>query len=193
MPWNEDMTGRPSFPWTATPLAFMPTSSRPSAAPRAIRASPSASTSGASAGSGSRAQQAVIPVLVTALLPIRTTSCPAAWRDSNAPPAMPSRARPSGPVLAWTCASMAGTRDTQLPKMTPSQKKMSVIAARALDPQITRCRRLSPCPECMKAARKTFSESAVILPGRICQDHSARAADLQAVNVTLSLALSTCL
>ena len=95
MPWNPLISGRPLARSTTTAWAFMAMSTVPSAAPNTASATTRLATPGASASSGSMAQNSNPPPSVTARVPRCCAASPASGIAASAPAPGASSTSPS--------------------------------------------------------------------------------------------------
>src|SRR6266849_5230217 len=125
------MMGRSYLFSTVTAWAFMETSSKLVQVPKMPSAITDSGSVGAMTGNTTAAESPRALTDVTARLPNRPTSQPAAGSARTAPTAVESRTNPSPPSVIPSLVLRSGICGTQLAKTTPFTKKHSDTAPRA--------------------------------------------------------------
>jgi hypothetical protein len=136
---SPESTGRPMSRCTATPWAFIATSTTLFRAANAKRLAPSNRRLGAKAGPNSAAENASSEPIKALRLPVRGTTRPPSWRPRTAPASKPRRAIANCPSLRPSL--MAGTREAQLAEITPVSRKH---AAAPILARRVRCSEICP-------------------------------------------------
>ncbi len=129
--WNDESTGRPRRRSTATPCAFMDTSSAPVTTPYTNSARTSVTRSGASRGGTSVRGLSSARGRVRARLPYRVMRFPVRGMETRLPIAMASSTRPSTRGSRRSASRTVGTCSTQEAKTKPLPKKIADVAQRA--------------------------------------------------------------
>ena len=127
--------------WTATPWAFIATSTTLLSTANENRLAASTSRLGARAGPNSVPENMSSEAVRALRLPVRGTTRPPSWRPRTAPASKPRRAIANCPSLRPRPSLMAGTREAQLAEMTPVSRKQAaapILARRA------RCSEICP-------------------------------------------------
>src|SRR5215217_8224116 len=148
---SPERTGRPMSRCTATPCAFIATSTTLFRTANDSRLAASTRRLGAKAGPNSAPENASSEPIEALRLPVRGTTRPPSWRPRTAPASKPRRAIVNCPSLRPKPSLMAGTREAQLADMTPVSRKQAaapILARRA------RCSEI--CPVLMMQHSKDF-------------------------------------
>ena len=133
---SPESIGRPNKRTTATPWAFIATSTTLLSTANENRLTASSRRLGARAGPNSAQENASSEANKALRLPVRGTTRPPSWRPRTAPASKPRRAMANCPSLRPKPSLMAGTREAQLADITPVIRKQ---AAAPILVQCTRC------------------------------------------------------